>query len=220
MLTIKLRDINPFITCGLCGGYFINATTITECVHTFCRSCLLLHLKASFSCPACGELIHASQPLKAIRHDQTMQEIVNKFVPNLVRNERRREIEFYRKVGIRMEIESKEEDESSVREYLKRKYANGIDTNGHQYVCLEGLSENEPSLEQKFMLVPRSSTILQLKKLLASAFLQSSDKWDMVHIFCNGILQGKEHSIEFVLATRWRNQIPILVLQYSIQGFS
>lgn len=32
--TLKLRELNPFITCGICGGYLIDATTITECLHT------------------------------------------------------------------------------------------------------------------------------------------------------------------------------------------
>lgn len=30
----KLKDLNDIITCSLCQGYFIEATTINECVHT------------------------------------------------------------------------------------------------------------------------------------------------------------------------------------------
>lgn len=39
MLTrkIKLCHINAHITCRLCEGYLIDATTVTECLHT-CRS--------------------------------------------------------------------------------------------------------------------------------------------------------------------------------------
>lgn len=32
--TVKLRELNTFITCGICDGYLIDATTITECLHT------------------------------------------------------------------------------------------------------------------------------------------------------------------------------------------
>lgn len=32
--TVKLRELNPFIICGICNGYLIDATTITECLHT------------------------------------------------------------------------------------------------------------------------------------------------------------------------------------------
>ncbi len=31
---IHLTDVNEFITCVLCKGYLIDATTITECLHT------------------------------------------------------------------------------------------------------------------------------------------------------------------------------------------
>ena len=29
-----INDVNPEITCVLCAGYFVNATTIVECLHT------------------------------------------------------------------------------------------------------------------------------------------------------------------------------------------
>jgi len=34
---VRLRTVNPHIICCLCKGYMINATTITECLHT-CKS--------------------------------------------------------------------------------------------------------------------------------------------------------------------------------------
>lgn len=30
----KVKDLNDIITCSLCQGYYIEATTINECVHT------------------------------------------------------------------------------------------------------------------------------------------------------------------------------------------
>lgn len=32
--TILLRDVNQYIMCEICKGYLIDATTITECLHT------------------------------------------------------------------------------------------------------------------------------------------------------------------------------------------
>lgn len=34
IMKIKLKPLNPFITCRICKGYFIDATTIVECLHT------------------------------------------------------------------------------------------------------------------------------------------------------------------------------------------
>lgn len=31
---IKLKSLNPHITCKICNGYLIDATTVTECLHT------------------------------------------------------------------------------------------------------------------------------------------------------------------------------------------
>lgn len=31
---MKIKDLNEHIVCYLCAGYFIDATTITECLHT------------------------------------------------------------------------------------------------------------------------------------------------------------------------------------------
>lgn len=38
--TIKLKTLNIHITCKICRGYLVDATTVTECLHT----CKLLQL--------------------------------------------------------------------------------------------------------------------------------------------------------------------------------
>lgn len=39
---IKITELNPHLMCALCGGYFIDATTIVECLHSceFSTGCL------------------------------------------------------------------------------------------------------------------------------------------------------------------------------------
>ncbi|KAG7255886.1 hypothetical protein CRUP_038629 [Coryphaenoides rupestris] len=32
---LKIKELNEHIVCYLCAGYFIDATTITECLHTY-----------------------------------------------------------------------------------------------------------------------------------------------------------------------------------------
>uniref|UniRef100_A0A674JAC6 RING-type domain-containing protein n=1 Tax=Terrapene triunguis TaxID=2587831 RepID=A0A674JAC6_9SAUR len=102
MLTrkIKLWDINAHITCRLCNGYLIDATTVTECLHTFCRSCLVKYLEENNTCPTCRIVIHQSHPLQYIGHDRTMQDIVYKLVPGLQEAEMRKQREFYHKLGM------------------------------------------------------------------------------------------------------------------------
>ncbi|XP_073514013.1 polycomb group RING finger protein 1 isoform X6 [Phyllobates terribilis] len=35
VVKVKIKELNEHIVCYLCAGYFIDATTITECLHTY-----------------------------------------------------------------------------------------------------------------------------------------------------------------------------------------
>ena len=77
----KLRTLNEMITCKICHGYLVDATTVTECLHTFCKSCIVKHLEDSNVCPECEDVIHQSHPLDYISYDRTLQDLVYKIVP-------------------------------------------------------------------------------------------------------------------------------------------
>lgn len=81
-ITFRPRILNPYITCSLCMGYFRNATTITECLHTYCRSCIMRYFQESKKdCPVCGHDL-SPHPLEMIRHDRMTQSIINKMLSN------------------------------------------------------------------------------------------------------------------------------------------
>lgn len=105
---LKIKDLNEHIVCYLCAGYFIDATTITECLHTcesvnpnmfcvhavtglmqslflfaVCKSCIVKYLQTSKYCPMCNIKIHETQPLLNLKLDRVMQDIVYKLVPGL-----------------------------------------------------------------------------------------------------------------------------------------
>lgn len=58
---ILLSSLHPYICCTLCSGYLIKPTTIVECLHTFCHSCLMKHLSTHKKCPQCGIYIMKSK---------------------------------------------------------------------------------------------------------------------------------------------------------------
>ncbi|KAL9983993.1 hypothetical protein ACROYT_G006244 [Oculina patagonica] len=82
---IKLDELNPFITCELCKGYLIKPTTIAECLHTFCRSCIVQNLQDNEEniCPKCSTVIHETNPFEMLRSDQMLEDIIFKLVPGL-----------------------------------------------------------------------------------------------------------------------------------------
>ncbi|KAG5900094.1 hypothetical protein JTB14_016063 [Gonioctena quinquepunctata] len=92
---IPITDLNEHITCKICNGYFVDATTIIECLHTFCRSCIVKYLEKNKYCPVCDVQVHKTKPLLNIRPDKTLQDIVYKLVPRLFHNEMQKRRAFY-----------------------------------------------------------------------------------------------------------------------------
>ncbi|XP_032683107.1 mucin-5AC-like isoform X2 [Odontomachus brunneus] len=90
-----LREVNPQLICPLCRGYFVDATTVVECLHSFCRSCILKHLNEAPYCPSCKNALNMRKP--HIKSDKTLQDIVYKLVPGLYHKEMRKRREFYKK---------------------------------------------------------------------------------------------------------------------------
>lgn len=88
-----LGEVNEHITCPLCRGYYIDATTIVECLHSFCRSCIIKHLQVKSYCPVCEMMINSAKP--NIKLDKALQDIVYKLVPGLFQKEMERRQTFY-----------------------------------------------------------------------------------------------------------------------------
>lgn len=98
----RLAAINEHLTCKLCGGYYIDATTIIECLHSceskwicrlvywfcnsnvcfaVCKSCIVKYLENNKFCPVCEAQVHKNKPLLNIRPDHILQDVVYKLVP-------------------------------------------------------------------------------------------------------------------------------------------
>ena len=100
---LNAASFNNIFICKLCRGYLIKPVAITECLHTFCKSCLVRYLESateSFQCPDCHQQIHETNPWEYLREDKTLEEIIFKLVPGLWKNERQRISEFYHKRGM------------------------------------------------------------------------------------------------------------------------
>ena len=53
-----VKDLNTHLVCSLCDGYFREAHTVPDCLHTFCKCCLFKEfakkaLKDAKNCPTC-----------------------------------------------------------------------------------------------------------------------------------------------------------------------
>ncbi|XP_017893484.1 polycomb group protein Psc-like isoform X2 [Ceratina calcarata] len=85
-----VKDLNEHIVCPLCRGYLIDATTLVECLHSFCRGCIVRRLSSGArACPVCN--VATSPPLLP---DVKLQRLVYLVVPGLFRSELERRRHF------------------------------------------------------------------------------------------------------------------------------
>lgn len=82
VVKIRRETIAACMTCPLCNKLFRDATTISECLHTFCRKCI--HKKISDEelecCPVC-DVDLGSVPLDKLRPDHNLQDVRARIFP-------------------------------------------------------------------------------------------------------------------------------------------
>ncbi|KAH9424535.1 polycomb group ring finger 3-like lethal (3) 73Ah [Dermatophagoides pteronyssinus] len=215
---IKLKSLNPYITCKICKGYLIDATTVTECLHTFCKSCLVKHLEENNTCPTCNITIHQSHPLQYISYDRTLQDVVYKLVPNLQQNEIEREREFYRS-----RVMPYPKSNPNLIKMLKDGANLSHQCTSENYhrddeqIGIELLTSSEELLKQikaKYIRCSSQLTINHLKKFISKLIFKTTDKHKDIDILYNEELLGKDHTLKFVFVTRWRFKSGPLKLYY------
>ncbi|XP_072769509.1 polycomb complex protein BMI-1-A [Nerophis lumbriciformis] len=174
---IKITELNPHLMCVLCGGYFIDATTIIECLHSFCKMCIVRYLEASKYCPICDVQVHKTKPLLNIRSDKTLQDIVYKLVPDLFKNEMKRRRDFYAEHPVEASNGSNE-DRGEVADEEKRIITDDeiislsiefFDQSTHRLTgCLEDKHPKDQVANKRYLQCPAAMTIMHLRKFLRS----------------------------------------------------
>ncbi|KAL6736997.1 hypothetical protein Aduo_010677 [Ancylostoma duodenale] len=229
--SLQLKKINAHLTCGLCKGYLIDATTVIDCLHTFCKSCLLTYFEEEDNCcPTCEQLIHQSHPSHYVAFDRTMQDIVYKLVPGLIEAERKRRLEFLkdkkREAG---EIVEEDEEETEKKEEsplgTNRCFEGepGISHHRNDEHVMVSLIPGAPELPTPVRPIVRLSgmaTVNTLKRYLAQSMWSNMSRYSELDLFCNDELMGRDFSMRFIHLTRCRNKLkdePLkLVYRYHI----
>ncbi|UKK01185.2 hypothetical protein MACK_001998 [Theileria orientalis] len=95
----NLSILIDILTCSLCKGLFYNAHTIKGCMHTFCKSCLVLStIENGLVCPICFTVIH-KDIAEGIEYDHNIQGLVDKIFPEFVEKERKEQLELEKFLG-------------------------------------------------------------------------------------------------------------------------
>ncbi|XP_006978787.1 polycomb complex protein BMI-1 isoform X1 [Peromyscus maniculatus bairdii] len=173
---IKITELNPHLMCVLCGGYFIDATTIIECLHSFCKTCIVRYLETSKYCPICDVQVHKTRPLLNIRSDKTLQDIVYKLVPGLFKNEMKRRRDFYAAHPSADAANGSNEDRGEVADEDKRIITDDeiislsiefFDQSRSDRKVNKEKSKEEVN-DKRYLRCPAAMTVMHLRKFLRS----------------------------------------------------
>ncbi|GAV69600.1 zf-C3HC4_2 domain-containing protein, partial [Cephalotus follicularis] len=83
VVKVEREKLVACITCSLCNNFFRDATTISECLHTFCRKCIYKKLtEEEFDkCPVCNIDLGCA-PMEKLRSDNSLQDLRCKLFPS------------------------------------------------------------------------------------------------------------------------------------------
>ncbi|KAM8843751.1 polycomb group RING finger protein 2-like [Synchiropus picturatus] len=210
---MKITDLNPHLTCPLCSGYLVDATTIVECLHSFCKTCIVAFLETNKFCPRCDVQVHKTCPQLSIRADKTLQDIVYKLVPGLFKDEMKRRRNFYSEnrelePGEVVETFNIAEDEIislSIQFYERKKNTE------RQRTEVDGDKSNG----KRFLQCPAAMSVMHLAKFLRS-------KLDIPSTYRVEVLYGDEPLKDYYTLMdiayfyEWRRTGPI-PLQYLVK---
>lgn len=196
-ISFKSRILNEYLVCSLCMGYFRNAHTIRECLHTFCKTCIVEYLVNGRDCPRCQ--VHlGTNPMDQLKYDRQLATIVEKIFP-------------YKAADSDPEAEKRKheekqhqaEDETKLKklkksEALKKFYADevGFELSVDESEADSGLK----NLDKPFIRTSSKVTILHLKKYLQKKLNLPSLK--DLEITYRGDIMGNELSLEYILRSR------------------
>uniref|UniRef100_A0A8C4QNA6 Polycomb group RING finger protein 1 n=1 Tax=Eptatretus burgeri TaxID=7764 RepID=A0A8C4QNA6_EPTBU len=221
---VKIEDLNEHIVCILCAGYFVDATTITECLHTFCKSCIVKYLQTSKHCPMCNVKIHETQPLINLKLDRVMQEIVFKLVPGLQQNEEQRIKEFSQTRGLDRIVQSEEfNGPQAVQATCRTADLSRAHLYRHdELVCLHldsycsslGQAEGVIPLQQKYVRCSARAQVYQLRKVLARKL--GLETPEQVLVFFKDEVLPDEMTMKQVWRSRWYSKPLPLQLLYGL----
>ncbi|XP_075166547.1 posterior sex combs [Haematobia irritans] len=208
---ILLSSMNAHIICGLCFGYLIDATTIVECLHSFCHSCLIKHLRTEQYCPRCEMMINTAKP--NIKPDTTLQAIVYKLVPGLYEKELMRKRAFYKDRPEEAALASPEQrgDDTEHLIFSPSDYM----SISLEYADTEELTncnaEYAELLKPRYLKCPAMCTVAHLKKLVYGKFEINANRFtiDIMYKVKTIILLDHYTLMDVAYIYTWKRDAPM-----------
>jgi len=243
ILDVAAASLNSHLVCRLCNGYYREPFTVTECFHTFCKSCIFATFHLGFlKCPTC-QISLEPDPYKVVISDRTMQELVEKLFPHLQAQDDEDEIQFYRSRGIQKKQRKEEKrtshsnqqptvantnpvvNSSTKRPRCKNRRIVSVDEITFTLLPHDGEHNFDTQSLPPLQRVIRTSGRLKvggLRKFIWNKLISLDDSLSSsltpssIEILCSGDPLGGELSLIFVSRTRWVHSADDFTLTYRI----
>lgn len=213
---VDVTELNPHIVCAICSGYLIDPVTVVECLHSFCKSCIVKHVDASSFCPTCDIQIHKTKPLLSLRADKALQDIVYKVVPGLYRTEMQNRVRFYNsnpdaepansedagEVADSLFFSPEDDISMSIEYFDNFNKTDDINKNGDE------MNAEKENPNRRFLQCPGSVTVHHLKKFIMTKY--SLDQSFLIDVIYKEDLLPEDHTLIDVAYTyNWRKTCPM-----------
>mmetsp|Transcript_19128 Transcript_19128/g.28612 ORF Transcript_19128/g.28612 Transcript_19128/m.28612 type:complete len:358 (+) Transcript_19128:128-1201(+) len=212
-IRLNIKDMNEHLVCKLCNGYFREAYTIMECLHTFCKVCLYKYLltrddrvgtSRKSDCPTCHIQLPNAEPMRNhIRFDRTKQNIVDLIVPHFKRQPEKRPREESKAKKIEPPEKKMKVEVQDGRKMPKFYFTFVLRPEPNKTKEKSSMKE----LGKPWLRASPKLTVKHLKRYLKMKLLLESI--DELELTCQGELLGMDHNLEFIKKTRWHAKSPL-----------
>ena len=204
---VDVEELNRHFACPVCGGYFRDATIITECRHTFCKSCLHKHLLEHGACPSCGVFIPINNAWSVVKPDTLLQSLLDKLLPDVREEDERKEAAFYAQRGIsrkRAPSTTPQPQTQPPPPTTRATTATTTETDPLDVVSFSLVAANPDDfgrkLDKGFLQAVRRVQIRHVQVFLAEKLGVAKDE---LTLSCDGKVCSPHDTIEFVARTSW-----------------
>jgi hypothetical protein len=227
-LTLQVRNVNNLLRCRLCDGYFREPYTIIECLHTFCKVCIMQYVadRENVRCPNCG-IDLGTDAMKIIRADHVLENIVNKIYEAVTQqdskeaskpaaespakkakvDEQGKSATVYRvRRGEEITFELKLNEAAHI---TPGSAASGGASSSDEAAAAQSSQKAESNgsarskfapLERPFVRVSDKASIKLLRKFIAEKLGVPVEEVD---ITCKNVVLPDNHTLEFIKKTQW-----------------
>mmetsp|Transcript_15378 Transcript_15378/g.60114 ORF Transcript_15378/g.60114 Transcript_15378/m.60114 type:complete len:239 (+) Transcript_15378:131-847(+) len=206
-VVIKPKVLKELVTCFICKGYFRDPVTVRECLHSFCKHCMVKYIAYNSSnhpgCPNC-EVSLGSRPFESYNEDRMLHELLLKVFPEVYERDAKQMAEFYEARGIQpqgkaapAQVGSARKADADARPTKKRRSGPTVTFKLAPLPADDG--SELPKLSRPVISTLADATVRHIKKFLCREFSVPAKDIDVLF---NGEPQGSEHTLAFILKTR------------------